>query len=82
MNRPLLLIILRTIRFYQRWVSPLISQNCRYQPSCSAYAVEALEQHGVLRGGWLSIRRLLRCHPWGGYGYDPVPPLPQIPESK
>jgi uncharacterized protein len=47
---------------------------CRYLPSCSAYALEALESHGAVRGSWLSLRRLLRCHPWGGFGYDPVPP--------
>jgi putative membrane protein insertion efficiency factor len=47
---------------------------CRYQPTCSAYALDALEQHGAARGSWLTIRRLCRCHPWGGHGWDPVPP--------
>lgn len=50
---------------------------CRYRPSCSTYAVEALEQHGAARGSWLTIRRLARCHPWGGFGYDPVPQRPE-----
>lgn len=61
------------IRLYQWTISPLLGVNCRYAPSCSAYAVEAIETHGVLRGGWLAARRILRCHPWGGSGYDPVP---------
>ena len=58
---------------YQWTLSPLLGPNCRYEPSCSHYAAEALERHGLLAGGWLAIRRLLRCHPWGGAGYDPVP---------
>ncbi len=66
---------LAIIGFYQRWLSPLMGPSCRYQPSCSAYAREALERHGLLRGGWLSLRRLMRCHPWGGHGFDPVPPV-------
>ena len=61
------------IRFYQLAISPLLPPTCRYQPSCSAYAIEALQQHGVLRGICLAAMRLLRCHPWGGSGYDPVP---------
>ncbi|KAA5606807.1 membrane protein insertion efficiency factor YidD [Roseospira marina] len=61
------------IRVYQLFLSPLLGQNCRYMPTCSAYAMEALERHGVVRGGWLAARRILRCHPWGGMGYDPVP---------
>jgi len=61
------------IRFYQVAISPLTPPTCRYTPSCSAYAREAIEVHGAARGGWLALRRVLRCHPWGGHGYDPVP---------
>jgi len=58
-----------------RWVvSPVCPVACRYAPSCSAYALDALRHHGALRGSWLALRRLLRCHPWGGSGFDPVPP--------
>lgn len=62
------------IRLYQWVISPILPASCRYVPSCSAYGVEAIERHGVLKGGYLTARRLLRCHPWGGSGYDPVPP--------
>lgn len=62
------------IRGYQRGISPLLPASCRYVPSCSSYATEALQVHGAARGGWLALKRLLRCHPWGGSGYDPVPP--------
>ncbi len=61
------------IRFYQRCISPLTPPSCRFTPTCSQYAVEALRKHGPLRGSWLALRRLLRCHPLGGSGYDPVP---------
>lgn len=61
------------VRFYQLAVSSWAPPACRFTPSCSAYAIEALEQHGSGRGVWLAFRRLLRCHPWGGHGYDPVP---------
>ena len=61
------------VRVYQRLVSPLLPPSCRFHPSCSAYAAGALERHGALRGGWLVVRRLLRCHPWHPGGYDPVP---------
>ncbi len=62
------------IRVYQWTISPLIGPACRYMPSCSEYAFEAIHTHGPLRGSWLAARRLCRCHPWGGDGYDPVPP--------
>lgn len=62
------------IRVYQRFISPVLPPACRFYPTCSAYAAEAVLSHGVLRGGLLALRRLLRCHPWGGSGYDPVPP--------
>ncbi|HWE88897.1 MAG TPA: membrane protein insertion efficiency factor YidD [Pseudonocardiaceae bacterium] len=59
---------------YRRWLSPLLPPSCRFYPSCSAYAVEALTVHGALRGSWLTARRLLRCGPWHPGGLDPVPP--------
>ena len=61
------------IRVYQWLISPLLPRACRFAPSCSEYAAEAIHGHGVMRGGWLAARRLLRCHPWGGDGFDPVP---------
>ncbi|MEX0286796.1 MAG: membrane protein insertion efficiency factor YidD [Paracoccaceae bacterium] len=70
---PMAHIVALPVRFYRLVLSPLLGQNCRYQPTCSAYALEALEKHGAVSGGWLAIRRISRCHPWGGTGYDPVP---------
>lgn len=61
------------VRFYQLCISPLKPPTCRFRPTCSQYAIEALRKHGPLKGLYLTIRRLLRCHPWGGSGYDPVP---------
>lgn len=61
------------IRLYQWTLSPILGPNCRYLPSCSDYALEAIERHGALTGLWLGLRRLLRCHPWAAGGYDPVP---------
>lgn len=61
------------IQLYQWFLSPMLGQNCRYHPSCSAYALEALELHGAGRGSWLAVRRICRCHPWHEGGYDPVP---------
>jgi hypothetical protein len=66
-------LMLALIGFYRRGVSPLLPPACRFTPTCSAYAEEAVRKHGAVRGGWLAGRRLLRCHPWGGSGYDPVP---------
>ena len=70
----MLTLLLRClIRGYQLVISPVLGPSCRYLPSCSDYAVEAIERHGALAGMWLALRRLARCHPWGGSGYDPVP---------
>ena len=65
------------VRAYRLLLSPWVGQACRFQPTCSAYAIEALDRLGPLRGSWLSLRRLVRFNPWGGAGYDPVPPLRQ-----
>lgn len=65
------------IRLYQLVISPFLPPRCRFQPTCSAYALEALAGHGALAGGWLALRRFTRCHPWGRWGYDPVPEAAQ-----
>jgi len=67
-------LALLLIQFYRYAISPLMANHCRFHPSCSCYAQEAIEHHGLLRGGWLTLRRLGRCHPWHPGGYDPVPP--------
>ena len=61
------------VHFYQIAISPLKPPTCRFTPTCSSYALEALKRHGLFKGGMLAIRRIMRCHPWGGSGYDPVP---------
>jgi putative membrane protein insertion efficiency factor len=66
-------LLILVARGWQIGPSRILPPSCRYAPSCSAYAIEALERYGALKGGWLSARRLARCHPWGGSGYDPVP---------
>ena len=70
-------VLLTLIRAYQLLLSPLLGGRCRYVPSCSVYAQEAIRRFGPWRGGWLALKRLGRCHPWGGYGYDPVPDAPE-----
>ena len=64
---------LMLIRFYQLAISPYTPASCRYTPTCSHYAIEALKVHGLLKGGWFAIKRISKCQPWGGSGYDPVP---------
>jgi putative membrane protein insertion efficiency factor len=66
-------ILLLLIRVYRRMISPALPPSCRYHPTCSAYAAEAIGRYGALKGGYLAFRRIMRCHPWGGSGIDPVP---------
>lgn len=66
-------IMILPVRFYQGAISPMLPPACRFTPTCSQYAVEALRRHGPLKGSLLALKRILRCHPWGGSGYDPVP---------
>ncbi len=73
MNRILQKIVIFPIRLYQWTLSPLLGPTCRYQPTCSHYMVGAIREWGVLKGLWLGLKRIGRCHPWGGHGYDPVP---------
>ena len=66
-------VLLKFVRFYQVVISPMLPPRCRYTPTCSQYAVEALQKHGAYKGSMLALRRICRCHPFGGSGYDPVP---------
>lgn len=61
------------IKFYQWCISPWLGSRCRYTPTCSQYGLEAFKKYGPFKGGWLTVKRILSCHPWGGHGYDPVP---------
>ncbi|HYD32300.1 MAG TPA: membrane protein insertion efficiency factor YidD [Azospirillaceae bacterium] len=65
------------IHVYRWTLSPFVGHNCRFLPTCSRYGLEAIAKHGAVRGGWLTLRRIGRCHPWGGSGYDPVPGRPE-----
>ena len=67
-------LLIGLVKFYRAAISPWTPAACRYTPTCSAYALDALSRHGSLKGGWLALKRVGRCHPWGGLGYDPVPP--------
>lgn len=68
-------LILTSIRIYRAIISPWLPATCRYTPSCSEYALIAVDRFGAAKGGWLALRRLLRCHPFGSHGHDPVPPV-------
>jgi hypothetical protein len=72
-RRALKAVLVGAIRLYQVGISSWTPPTCRFTPTCSSYAIEALERHGPGRGSWMALRRLMRCHPWGGEGYDPVP---------
>ncbi len=73
MSKLLAKLMVALVKLYQYTLSPLLPGVCRYTPSCSEYGVQALRKHGPWRGGWLTLKRFLSCHPWGGHGYDPVP---------
>ena len=66
-------LLMGLIQFYRYAISPLIPPRCRYTPTCSQYALEAIQKYGAVKGGWLAAKRIARCHPWGGHGHDPVP---------
>lgn len=74
MKKVLVTLLSAPIHFYRYAISPLLGPRCRYQPTCSDYALEALSVHGPIKGLWLAAKRIGSCHPWGGHGYDPVPP--------
>ena len=67
------LLLLLFIRAYKTLLSPILPPSCRYLPTCSDYGMQAIQKYGPFKGGWLALKRVLRCHPWGGHGYDPVP---------
>ena len=73
MKKIILFLFLLPIKFYQKAISPLFPPACRFTPTCSQYAIEAIKKYGIIKGTWLAIKRILKCHPWGKFGYDPVP---------
>ena len=73
LHKLMIAVVLAPIIFYRYFISPLLGINCRFSPTCSEYAKDAITRHGALRGGRLTVKRILKCHPWGGSGYDPVP---------
>lgn len=73
MKKGIRFLILLPVYFYRYSISPLFPARCRYQPTCSQYTIEAVQKHGIFKGGWLALKRISSCHPWGGSGFDPVP---------
>ena len=73
MKRIFSFLLIIPIKIYQIIISPLLGPSCRFTPTCSQYAVEAIQKYGPFKGSWLSFKRILKCHPWGGSGYDPLP---------
>ncbi len=73
MKRVVIVLLIIPIKLYQWLISPLLPHSCRFTPSCSAYAIESFRKHGIWKGFYLAVKRIMRCHPWGGHGYDPVP---------
>lgn len=72
-NKFFTLIAIFLVKIYKWFISPILPSACRYQPTCSVYTMEALQKYGIIKGGWLSIKRIVSCNPWGGHGHDPVP---------
>lgn len=66
-------VFIAIIKFYQKGISPILPAACRYTPTCSQYGIEAIQKYGARKGGWMALKRILSCHPWGGHGHDPVP---------
>jgi len=77
MGRAISAVLIFFVRGYQVLISPWLGSNCRHQPTCSAYTIEALREWGPVRGGWMGAKRIAKCHPWGSSGHDPVPPRPK-----
>jgi len=73
LNKIVTLPLILLIRAYQMIISPLLGSNCRFMPTCSQYAIGSLKSHGLIEGSFLTIKRIIKCHPWGGHGYDPIP---------
>lgn len=73
MKKVIRFIFLLPVYFYRYSISPLLPSSCRYAPTCSQYSIEAVNKYGIFKGGWMALKRISSCHPWGGKGYDPVP---------
>lgn len=81
MNQLFKQIIILPVRFYQIFISPMMAPRCRFTPTCSHYMIKAVQEWGLLKGGWLGIKRIFKCHPWGPHGHDPVPKKKTKPDQ-